>query len=106
MGDEATSTVYAGELQSIILALEMAEVDRRNGNNRNKVLIYTDNQAAIRSSARPKGKSGSYPLKTIAEKTQGLQEQGLNVKIRWVPAHTGIQGSEDADIAAKEATGW
>ncbi|KAK6222510.1 zinc finger protein [Colletotrichum tabaci] len=106
MGSDAISTVYAGELQGIILALEIAEEDRQRGNNRSKVLIYTDNQAAIRSSARPKGKSGSYLLQTIAVKTQKLQEQGLKTEIRWVPAHTGIQGNEDADKAAKEATGW
>ncbi|KAK1991873.1 hypothetical protein LX36DRAFT_539768, partial [Colletotrichum falcatum] len=81
------STVYAGELQGIILALEIAGEDRQKGNNRSKVLIYTDNQAAIRSSARPKGKSGSYLLRTITDKTQKLQEQGLNTEIRWIPAH-------------------
>lgn len=62
--------------------------------------------AAIRSWARPKGKSGAYLLKNIAQKTQELRSQGLPTEIRWVPAHTGIQGNEDADRAAKEAAGW
>ncbi|KJK76179.1 hypothetical protein H634G_08585 [Metarhizium anisopliae BRIP 53293] len=53
MGDDAVSTVYAGELQGISLALQIAQEDRNRGNIRNKVLIYTDNQAAIRSVARP-----------------------------------------------------
>lgn len=106
MGDDTTSTVYAGELQGIVLALEMAQADKGNGNHRSKVFIHTDNQAAIRSSANPKGKSGAYLLKMIAEKTQALREQGLKVELRWVPAHIGIQGNEAADIAAKEATGW
>ncbi|KAI3545670.1 zinc knuckle [Colletotrichum abscissum] len=106
MGDDTTSTVYAGELQGIVLALEMAQADKENGNDRSKVFIHTDNQAAIRSSANPKGKSGAYLLKAIAEKTQALREQGLEVELRWVPAHIGIQGNEAADIAAKEATGW
>ncbi|WQF90359.1 Putative reverse transcriptase domain, ribonuclease H domain, ribonuclease H-like superfamily [Colletotrichum destructivum] len=105
MGDDTTSTVYAGELQGIILALKMAQADKQNGNQRSKVFIHTDNQAAIRSSAKPKEKSGSYLLKIIADKTQALREQGLNVELRWVPAHTGIQGNEAADAAAKEATG-
>jgi ribonuclease HI len=106
MGADTTSTVYAGELQGIILALRMAAADRAKGNNRSKLLIYTDNQAAIRSSAKPKGKSGAYLLSDIAQRTQQLSSLGLPIEIRWIPAHVGIQGNEDADKAAKEATGW
>ncbi|KAK1996456.1 hypothetical protein LX36DRAFT_534245, partial [Colletotrichum falcatum] len=87
MGDDMTLTVYAGELQGIVLALEMAQADKENGNHRSKVFIHTDNQAAIRSSAKPKGKSGAYLLEIIADKTQALREQGLDVELRWVPAH-------------------
>jgi ribonuclease HI len=106
MGDDTTSTVYAGELQGISLALQIAQQDRSRGNSRSKVLIYTDNQAAIRSTAKPKGKSGAYLLRSIAKQIDELQLQGLNTEIRWVPAHIGIQGNEEADRAAKEATGW
>ncbi|KAF6525599.1 hypothetical protein HZS61_011394 [Fusarium oxysporum f. sp. conglutinans] len=106
MGDETTSTVYAGELQGISLALQIAQEDRSKGNRRSKVAIYTDNQAAIRSTARPKGKSGAYLLKNITQQIDELRTQDLNTEIRWVPAHIGIQGNEDADRAAKEATGW
>ena len=106
MGDDAVSTVYAGELQGISLALQIAQEDRNQGNTRNKVLIYTDNQAAVRSVARPRGKSGAYLLQNITRRAQELREQGLTVEIRWIPAHTGIYGNEAADKAAKEATGW
>ncbi|KAF5669922.1 reverse transcriptase [Fusarium denticulatum] len=106
MGHDTTSTVYAGELQGISLALQIAQEDRSKGNRRSKVVIYADNQAAIRSTAKPKGKSGAYLLKGITQQIDQLRSQGLNTEIRWVPAHTGIQGNENADRAAKEATGW
>jgi len=106
MGDDSVSTVYAGELQGISLALQLAREDRDRGNARKKVLIYTDNQAAIRSVARPRGKSGSYLLQDITQRIQELRTQGLTVEIRWIPAHKGIYGNEAADRAAKEATGW
>jgi ribonuclease HI len=99
MGADTTSTVYAGELQGIILALRMAAADRAKGNNRSKLLIYTDNQAAIRSSAKPKGKSGAYLLSDIAQRTQQLSSLGLPIEVQWIPAHVGIQGNEDADKA-------
>ena len=106
MGDNTVSTVYAGELQGIILALQIAQEDRDRGNRRTKVQIYTDNQAAIRSTAKPRGTSGAYLLRTITQQLQNLRAQGLSVEIRWVPAHKGIYGNEAADRAAKEATGW
>ncbi|EXK26220.1 hypothetical protein FOMG_17190 [Fusarium oxysporum f. sp. melonis 26406] len=62
MGGEMTSTLYTGELQGISLVLQVAQEDRRKGNRRSKLPIYTDNQAAIRSTAKPKGKFGAYLL--------------------------------------------
>ncbi|KAJ3571479.1 hypothetical protein NPX13_g5362 [Xylaria arbuscula] len=106
MGRDTVSTVYAGELQGINMALQLAQEDRRQGRRRDKAILYTDNQAAIRSSARPVGKSGAYLLKEITRRIQDLQENGLPVEIRWIPAHKGIPGNEEADQAAKEATGW
>ncbi|KAJ3453426.1 hypothetical protein MRS44_017673 [Fusarium solani] len=106
MGTERISTVHAAELQGILLALQMAREDKQRGNTRSRVCIYTDNQAAIRSSAKPKGKPGAYLLKAIAQITEELQQNGLPVEIRWIPAHAGVWGNEQADKAAKEAIGW
>ncbi|KAI3527399.1 zinc knuckle [Colletotrichum abscissum] len=39
----------------------MAQADKESGNYRSKVFIHTDNQAAIRSSAKPKGKIRRVP---------------------------------------------
>jgi hypothetical protein len=43
MGKNTTLTVYAGELQGIILALKIAQKDRQQDHHRTKVIIYTDN---------------------------------------------------------------
>lgn len=56
---------------------------------------------------RPSGRSGAYITAEIARLIDRLQTyKGIQVKVRWVPAHTGIVGNERADIAAKEAAGW
>ncbi|KAH8760873.1 hypothetical protein BGZ57DRAFT_905007 [Hyaloscypha finlandica] len=53
MGDSSMSTVCAAELQGIRLALMMALQDWDKGNRRKKLIIYTDNQAAIRTVGNP-----------------------------------------------------
>ena len=106
MGNELTSTVYAAEIEGISLALTIAKDDKLKGNKREKIIIYTDNQAAIRSCHRPKGKSGAYLLETVQQQIEELQQNGTRVVIKWIPAHSGIPGNELADAAAKAAAGW
>ncbi|KAI8405763.1 hypothetical protein FOFC_13224 [Fusarium oxysporum] len=83
MGDDTTSTVYAGELQGISLALQIAQQDRSRGNSRSKVLIYTDNQAAIRSTAKPKEPQQLYPLRSTM-KTWSHKETITSWERHWI----------------------
>lgn len=104
MGDSETSTVYAAELQGIKLALQMAVEEAERGHQWHKLVIFTDNQAAIRTFQDPRGKSGAYIVTEAVALIDRLQvELHVPVEIRWVPAHTGIQGNEAADKAAKRA---
>jgi ribonuclease HI len=106
MGPDTVSTVYAAELQGISLALQIARAYAARGGGRQKVAIYTDNQAAIWSVAKAEGRSGAYILAEIAQQVKEFQDMGRPVTVRWIPAHVGIPGNEAADRAAKEATGW
>lgn len=56
MGTDATSTVYAPELQGINVALVMAKAEVDADAPQRHLGIFADNQAAIRSLARPEGK--------------------------------------------------
>lgn len=73
MGTDATSTVYAAELQGINLALTMAAAEADASAFKIHVNIFADNQAAIRSLTRPEGRSGAYILKQIAARVESLQ---------------------------------
>ena len=39
----------------------------------------------------------------IYQKAEKLVQQGHSIFVRWVPSHSGIEGNEKADKAAKEA---
>ncbi len=92
-------TVYFGELYGLLMALDFDVEDNTN----QKVLIFTDNQASITSSEKPKQQSGQYLLQEIALQIESFSRQ---LEIYRIPGHSWVPGNKLADIAAKAATGW
>lgn len=45
-------------------------------------------------------------LYVITRHIDDLRTRSTPVHLHWIPAHTNIIGIEEADVAAKEATGW
>jgi ribonuclease HI len=101
MGEQSEATVYAAELQGILLALII--ILRRQIQH---AIIFTDNQAALRALQNPGRQSGQYILETILVALEKARQHKLITRFRWIPSHRGIKGNEQADTAAKEATGW
>ena len=107
MGTENISTVYAAELQGVYMAMNIAIAKATTNPIIQKIIIFTDNQASITSTAEPKTQSGQYILKRIVENIDQLRQRGnIALEIRWIPAHRGVSGNELADAVAKEASGW
>lgn len=96
-------TVYGAELIGIWMALDMGV---KGGDIVKKLTIFTDNQASIISSARPKHQSGQVILQKIHWLCSVLRRRGCEITLRWIPAHVGVPGNEVADTLAKRATGW
>jgi ribonuclease HI len=103
IGPSDQFTVYGAELIGIWMALDMGV---KGGDIVKRLTIFTDNQASIISSARPRNQSGQLILKKIHWLASVLRKRGCIVTIRWIPAHIGVLGNEMADILAKQATGW
>lgn len=72
-------------------------------NSGRETFIYRDNEAAIHSSEQPKQPSDQYLLHEIAVLIGTLHSQ---LKIHWIPAHSGVPGNKAARLVAIVATGW
>ncbi|KAK8012044.1 mitochondrial 2-oxoglutarate/malate carrier protein [Apiospora arundinis] len=101
LGPLTQSTVYLAELKGIHMSLGITL--RLRNRQFTRIDIFTDNQAAIASSAWPQRQSGQWLLRQIAAQLATLQQQDIRVNIHWIPAHTGVPGNERADELAKEA---
>ena len=61
---------------------------------------------AIKAIAYPRQSSGQYLIERAFTTSKPLRELGWNIQLRWIPAHIGILGNEEADKAVKEAARW
>ncbi len=103
MGTDETFTVYAAELQGLVMATSLARRARHNDPDIWAVNIYSDNQAGIQAAEKPETQSGQYLLRDLVKGLDDLREKNIRVQIHWIPAHIGVPGNEEADRAAKEA---
>ncbi|PYH67178.1 ribonuclease H family protein [Aspergillus vadensis CBS 113365] len=98
-GEQSEATVYAAELQGILLALIIILCRPIQ-----HAIIFTDNQAALRALQIPGRQSGQYILETVLVALEKARQRKLIIRFRWIPSHRGIDGNEQADTAAaKEA---
>lgn len=97
LGSEEESTVYAGELTGIRMALHKLRKEKT------PATIFVDSQAAIQAVQNPRRPSGQYILDQIYYIIRRYNMQN-RVQIRWIPAHIGVPGNEAADEAAREGT--
>lgn len=91
---------FNGELEAITRALEHAG---RWARYRDRVMIYSDSQAAILRHNSTNDKPGqSWVARSIAA-AKILNERGIKVTLEWVPGHCDIPGNIEADRLAKIA---
>ncbi|BAE65488.1 unnamed protein product [Aspergillus oryzae RIB40] len=95
LGTEEESTVYAGELTGIRMALHRLRRETR------PATVFVDSQAAIQAIQNPRRPSGQYILDQIYYIIRRYNMQN-RVQIHWIPAHIGVPGNEAADEAARE----
>lgn len=105
LGAASFYTVYSAELVGILGALHLA-LARPLSDNCRRVIIFTDNQAAIRALDNPERQSDQIIITDIVQTVELLKVKDIQIELDWVPAHSGLDGNEKAEKAAKESTGW
>ncbi|KAK4939333.1 hypothetical protein LTR66_015015 [Elasticomyces elasticus] len=66
--------------------------------------VATDSREALRTIQTPYTKSGQYLVQRAAAAIKDIQKNRSQVRLTWVPAHSGILGNEAANSAALKTT--
>jgi len=93
---------FDAEMYAMSEAVKIAdEICEKKGARR--VTIFTDSQATLRriQSDEP-GPGQVLALQTMNWESE-LTDKNIQVEYRWVPAHKGIEGNEEADLQATKA---
>ena len=67
------------------------------------ISIFCDSKTVINHLKECDSAAGQALKMQIYQKAKKLIQQGHEISVRWVPGHSGIEGNERADKAAKEA---
>ena len=88
------STAPDAEFPALIRAIEICAVDAKEGSFR----VFSDSQAAIRRlmDDRP-GPGQSLASRAIKIARDGIYARQAQIRICWVPGHSGVPSNEIAD---------
>lgn len=110
-GHNSKGTEMAAIAEGLAVALsQVLLLDRDQSKSIGRVIIFTDCQAAMfrierfRCTSLAEGRLRSDPIvRKLVTRSQYLRGLGVAVEIRWVPAHSGVEGNVRADAAARSA---
>ena len=96
------ATVFSAEQVAILRSILYANTLQDNTQD---IVILSDSQSSLikLKNINPTSKISSIEG-NILRQIRELQAKGIRLHFLWIKAHTGIQGNEIADTAAKQAT--
>ncbi|XP_071635064.1 uncharacterized protein [Temnothorax longispinosus] len=93
------TTIFSAEAWAILQALIFIEqFDFR------VATIFSDSKSVLDNVCSFKANLQNYIIPWIREKISQLSNNGVEIRLAWIPSHRGITGNENADRVAKAAT--
>jgi ribonuclease HI len=109
IGNDTHHTTYDAEAVGALLATHlMKNAMRHRGTLEEpvKVTHYVDNQGVIMSLSKQKGGSGQHLIDAYRRDLERARVHGaVTITVKWISSHSGVEGNEAVDVAAKEAAG-
>ena len=106
LGSDKHHTVYEAEIVGLTLAAKLIMTETQLTS---PISIMVDNKAAIQSGASPSTTAGGYLIDQFIRMTLAIsntckaKDLDVQISVRWIPGHEGIEGNEKADEEAKKA---
>jgi ribonuclease HI len=104
LGSDTEHTVQEAELVGLLLGVHLIKTEQKG---KTSFALGTDNQAAIKTLTTDLVQSGQKIAIKLLETARSIQKKRgttqYSLMVRWTAGHSGIQGNEKADRAAKTA---
>ena len=92
------TTVFQAEVYALLQCAKMESLLERQDSS---IAICSDSQAALRAVSAARAVSGLVLETIMALKRLAISH---SVRLVWIPGHCGLEGNENADLLARQAT--